>query len=372
MPKGKNEYKNLKFNIADLEGIVRAWAIETGRGDVILSERSSSKQVINYLIKVDDKEALLAVFPNVGGVYTISPNYGTEKLLSTEIADYIVKNVGNLSDSNPYKNGLSIDISEEDFLAFVDLMKSQDNVVTLDEHIANNKTFIKLQNTEYKDSIVISYYTTGKLVIQGKVLELFCLAVEILSNSQELKTIVNAETKSAGITVECENVIEDMKSSLGDAYDFLGNAHRAILASAYILYRTDYVCDGSKLKIDYSVLFHPASRVLEGYIFKILVTNSVSHDRDEGIGYYFHGVDENKALDLRSEFVALIDNDIIVREINKLYKLFHRVRHQYSHAAEYDDRTAIITEREKADKYFKEIIDTIKSSYAYILEAKND
>lgn len=371
MAKGRDEYKNLKLNLNNLEGIVRAWAVETGRDDIRFGIKNSNKQVTNYLIKVDDKEVILAVYPNIGGVYSISPNFGTEKLLSEEIADYIVKNVGNLSDSNPYKSGLSIDISRDDFNAFIDLMKSQDNIVVLDEYIVqNNKIFIKLQNTEYRDSIAISYYKTGKLVIQGKMLELFCLAVEILSDRQELKTIVNAETKSAGVVVECENIIEDMKSSLGRAYEFLGNSHKAILASAYILYRTDYVCDN--LKIDYSVFFYPASRVLEGFIFKLLVTNNVEHNEDEGLGYYFHGEHENNALKLRSEYITLIDNDIIVREINKLYKLFHRVRHPYSHATENDYRTAVITVREKTDKIFKEIIDTINNSYAYILEAKNN
>lgn len=366
------KYKNLKLNLDDICSIINTWGLESEYNSVSVKvPEDMDAQTLNYLVNCDGKVATVAVFPAKGGVYTISPNVGKEKDISVLIADYIVINCGKLADSNPYKNGLSLDMNNDEFWAFYELLKEQKDVVVEDERKdARNDFFARLKNERYKDSIVISYYHTGKLRIQGKPLELFSLAVEILSEGYELQKIVNAETKSAGLSIAGDDIINDMTKSLGNAYEFLSTAHKAILSNAYIFYRTNIVITGSEIQLDYSVLFYPASRVLEGYIFKLLVNNNVLHDNDEGLGFYFRGEDESNPLVLHSRFEAAIDNDTIVNEINRLYKLFHKLRHPYFHASERDYTTSIITDRGKADTYFREIIETISKSYDIIVEAK--
>lgn len=367
-----NKYKNLKINLDDISGIINAWGIENGYNCVKVEiPKDMNAQTLNYLVDCNGKVATVAVYPSKGGVFTISPNFGKEKEISKSITDYIASHTGNLADSNPYKNGLSIDIDKEEFGAFYTLLKEENDVVECECRNDNYKFFAKLRNEKYGDSIAISYFSTGKLLIQGKPLELFCLAVEILSGSHELQKVVNAEVKSAGLTVSGDDIISDMKKSLGAAYDFLGTAHKAMLSSAYVFYRTNIAIVGKGIQMDYSVLFHPASRVLEGYILKQLTFNNVNHDNGESLGYYFSKEDEECPLTLYPDYVNEISNKIISDEINRLYKLFHKIRHPYSHASENDFSTPIITKREDADKHFEEIITIICNSYSTIKDAKS-
>ncbi len=372
MGKKDNKYKNLKIRLEDIEGMINAWGLENGYERVTVSVPADMKaQTLNFLVNCDGKVATLAVFPAKGGVCTVSPNFGKEKEISVCIADYIAEHSGKMAESNPYKNGLSIDVTKEEFEALFGLLKEQEDVVIDEERQEDKKNWARLRNEKYGDSIVLSFYNTGKLVIQGKQRELFCLAVELVSDTHDLQKFVNAETKSAGLTVNGKDVLNDMKSSLGNVYEFLGTAHKAILSSAYIFFRTDIVVvDDEELKFDYSELFFPTARALEGYIFKLFVNNNVLHEGNENLGYYFRSEDDTEPLTLHSQYVAQIDNDIISNEINKLYKLYHRVRHQYAHAYENDMKTAIITDRKVADRYFREIIESISKSYDIIVSAK--
>ena len=372
MGKKDNKYKNLKIVLDDIPGIINSWGLENGYNSICIElPKDMNAQTLNYLVDCNGKVATLAVFPAKGGVCTISPNFGKEKELSAAIADYICAHSGKLADSNPYKNGLSVDMPKDEFEALFDLLKEQEDVV-VDEvrEETGKKFFARLRNQRYGDSIIISYYYTGKFVIQGKQRELFCSAVELVSERHGLQKIVNAETKSAGLSIDSHDIINDMETSLGKAYNFLGEAHKGILSSAYVFLRTNIVISDNDLKMDYSVLFHPASRVLEGYILKQLVHNNVLHENGEAVGYYFRTENDEDPLTLYPQYVSKIDNDTIVTEINRLYKLFHRVRHPYSHASENDYTTSIITDRALADKYFKEIIEAISSSYDIIAKAK--
>lgn len=374
MAKDTSKYKNLYLNLDDIYNIIMAWGIESEFSNVnVESPKDMNAQTLNYLVNCDGKVATVAIFPAKGGVYTISPNIGKEKEISALIADYIVLNSGKLADSNPYKNGLSLDMARDDFFAFYDLLKGQNDVSVEEERTdAKNDFFVRLKNERYRDSIVISHYHTGKMLIQGKPLELFSLAVEILSDDYDLQKIVNAEAKSTGFSIAGDDIISDMSKSLGNAYDFLSSAHKAILANAYIFYRTNISVVGGEIQLDYSMLFFPAARTLEGYIFKLLVNNNVLHDGDEGLGFYFRGENDNVPLVLHSQFEAAIDNDIVVREINRLYQLFHKLRHPYFHASERDYTTSVITDRKVADTYFREIIEAISKSYDTIVEAKKN
>lgn len=327
-------------------------------------------QTLNYIVQCDDKVATLSVYPVKGGVYTISPNFGKEREISREIADYISDNCGVLANSNMYRSGFSIEVSKEDFDAFYALMKDYDDICTEFEKTDSNKFFAKICSTEYHDSIVVSYYNSGKLVIQGKTLELFYRAIEIITQGREVDSIVNAATKSANITIKSDEIIEDMKKSLGEVYDFLTDGHKAIMTMAYMFYRTSVTITGSELRMDYSELFHPASRVMEGFILKLLAENNVILEDEATVGFYFRNREVRDPLCLKAEYVAAIDNDDISCEINKAYKVYHRIRHPYSHSSNKDYTTSIIETRDNADRKFKEIIDTMVTTYCNIRKYK--
>lgn len=371
MAKDNKKYKNLRININEIPAIINSWGIGSSYENVTVIEPSNMEaQTLNYIVKCDNKVATLSVYPVNGGVYTISPNFGKEKEISKEIADYISDNCGVLASSNLYRSGFSIEASKEDFDAFYALMKDYDDICIEYEQTDSNKFFAKLRSTEYQDSIVVSYYNSGKLVIQGKTLELFYRAIEIITQGREVASIVNAATKSANITINSEEIVADMKKSLGEVYDFLTDGHKAIMTMAYMFYRTSVTITGSELKMDYSELFHPAARVMEGFILKLLAENNIILEDEATVGYYFHNKDARDPLSLKAEYVAKIDNDDISYEINKAYKVYHRIRHPYSHTTNQDYTTSIIETRDNADRKFKEIIDTMIKTYCNIREYK--
>lgn len=366
------KYKNLEINLDEMENIINAWGMQSEYNDIKVEvPEDMEAKTLNYIVDCDGKKAMVAVFPTKGGVCSISHKFGKEKEISAEIVDFIVSRSGKLANSFPFKNGFTMTIGNEDFGAFYELMKELDDVVVEEDGTDNQKKFYsRLKNKRYGDTITISYYHTEKVLIQGKPLGLFRKAIEIISQGNALERVFCADTKLRTIRVDGDDIVSDMKESLEEAYDYLGRTHKAILASAYILYRTNINTTNKDLKVDYSVIFNPATRVLEGFMFKILVNNNVFHENDETIGYYFTGEDNKNPHMLHPKYVGDIDNDIIVSELNKLYRLYIKVRHQYCHAAENDLTTAIISDRKNADAIFEEIITSINRSYKKCKSAK--
>lgn len=371
MAKDNSKYKNLRININEIPAMINSWGIESLFQNVTVTVPVDMKsQTLNYIVKCDDKVATLSVYPVKGGIYTISPNFGKEKEISRMIADYISDNCGTLANSNPYRSGFSIEVSKEDFDAFYGLIKEYEDICIEYEQSDINKFFAKLRSTEYKDSITVSYYYSGKLVIQGKTLELFYRAIEIITQGKEIERVVNAATKSANITINPEEILSDMKTSLGEVYDFLTDAHKAIMTMAYVFYRTSITIADSGLRVDYSELFHPASRVMEGFILKLLSENNVVLKDETTVGFYFYNEDARTPLSLKNEYAAEIDNDDISCEISKAYKFYHKIRHPYFHSSDNNYTTSIIQTRDVADSYFKDIIDVMVKTYCNIKNYK--
>ena len=367
-----NKYKNLEINLDEMENIINAWGMQSEYNDIkVEAPGDMDAKTLNYIVDCDGKKAIVAIFPTKGGACSISSKFGKEKEISAEIVEFIVSRSGKLANSFPFKNGFTMSIAKEDFGAFYELMKELDDVVVEEDGTDDQKKFFsRLKNKRYGDTITISYYHTEKVLIQGKPLELFRKAIEIISQGNALEKVFCADTKIRSIRVDGDDIVTDMKESLEEAYDFLGSAHKGILASAYIMYRSNISVTNKDLIVDYSVIFNPATRVLEGYMLKILVNNNVLHENGETIGYYFVGEDSSNPYELYPKYVSDIDNDVIVSELNKLYKLYIKVRHQYCHASENDFTTAIISDRRNADSIFEEIITSINSSYKKCKSAK--
>ena len=139
MAKDNKKYKNLRIDINEIPAIINSWGIGSSYENVTVIEPSNMEaQTLNYIVKCDNKVATLSVYPVNGGVYTISPNFGKEKEISKEIADYISDNCGVLASSNLYRSGFSIEASKEDFDAFYALMKDYDDICRLDDELPDS------------------------------------------------------------------------------------------------------------------------------------------------------------------------------------------------------------------------------------------
>ena len=364
------KYKGLEINLDNIDGWARKFCSERNYSFKRIDVTSNNKQVIGYKVILEEFTFEVDFFVSKGNRYTISYKRGSKQDVSKDFADYIVDRLGTVNTTDNNK-GFTVNISCDTYNAFMELL-SGENIVISNKRESEKEEFQRITSKEYGDTITIHYYmTTHNLFIQGKRLQLFDKAVELLSMECPLTDVVSAEIRYADVDIAPEEILKEMEASLGDVYSYLRRTHKAILASGYTFYRISIPLP------DYSVFVQPMCRGMEGYMLQLLYDNHVEvedkeleEDKEITIGYFFHGLKSKNPLELKAQYVSMIDNDDIVHEINKLYKWYYKNRHQYSHASDNDVTTAIISKREVADILFKEAVELFKNSYERILAAK--
>lgn len=370
----KNKYSSLNICLENMCGYITHWASEAGYKKIDCNYLLKGNTHL-YTIIVDSMEIKLSLVNCTGGLYSINYHVGKHQDISLKLADYLVERVSsNMVNNSPYRHGFTLAMKESDFQALFDLLKEDSDIKFEDvkdsRKETSNKIFIKIRSIRYHDSANLTYYYgTNNLFLQGKPLELFNRIIEIVSEKSGLNSIVNAELKFSNVCISENELIDEMKSALKESYAFLTIAQIAILSNAFIFNRINFEFIGSELKRDYSPLVFPAFRALEGYIFKQLISNSIIHN-DENLGYFFRNEDANYPLTLYPQHASTIDNQTIESEINKAYRTYHKLRHQFSHAGESEMNTAIITTRSIADSYFEDVINVIRITHQRINEAK--
>lgn len=360
-----DRYKKLQINFDYVNGWIESFCSQKGYTikDII---KSGNDKTINYDVLLTTGNFKISFFASSGNRFTIKHNYGSDMNDSIEFADFLVERLESVNIPTDNSKGFKVSISEPDYNAFIQLLVD-DNV----DVIAHSKNLqeeqYKIKSIQYGDEIRIHYYfNTHNVFIQGKRLQLFDTATDILSGKCEFVDIVNAEIRYDKICTTSEQVMENMKQSLGNVYSFLSRTHLAIMSNSFKFYRIEMELD------DYSVLVQPMCRAMEGYIYKLFELfedKGIDIDQANGLGYFFYPDTHNfMPLKLREEFSSKIDNINIENAFNKIYNWYYNNRHDYSHSGPYDDTTAIIENRKVADIKFNESVNLFKNTYDRIME----
>lgn len=320
-------------------------------------------QRISYKIISDGIEIQLDLIKCSEGRYTISYKVGKRQDLSERLARYILKRMESQKSPSAFANGFSIKSNKETFEAVIELLDetkeaSRKEYKRFDEDGKAKYSQYKYESS-FGDSIVIKYFDkTKRIQVQGKPLYLFNRIQEILvSDNDTAEGLADANLKYCNIDVDKKDIYDEMKEILGaKLYEFLSRTQKSILSSSFIFSKVDFDSD------DYTAVITPALRALEGYIFKLLTSCKVIHN-SELLGEYFYYSNEEGRFCLHGTYEKQIENPAKSESIERLYRIYHKRRHPYSHATERDYDTAIIESREKADSIFKEIIDAMKTSY---------
>ncbi len=355
------KHRKIRLDLNELENIVNSWGTQNGY-NATLSIENRNKQVINYCVTYTNIEAKFALYPDNSGLYTISPNVGSNREISAKIVEYIVESTGALAEANKYKNGITIPMEKEDYLTLCDLICEKDEYFLSQKNNKEQGDIIcKISDRDAKENVALTYYHTNKIVLQGKDSKLYRYIVDILSSEGNLEKVFGGNVKHNTIIINGLDVVDEMKQSLGKAYDFLASPHKASLAWAYIQYRTEFDIT-SNLPIDYSGITNSAAKVIEGYIFKLIAMQVPIDEEAETIGYYFNNKKHQNPLKMKEQYACNFDENF-VKIINNIYFEYCKLRHQYSHTRENEALTAIISDRKIADRYFEAIIDLIRNSY---------
>lgn len=351
-------YKSLEIDKANMNGWIQGFCAEKEYKINSLNVKENG-QTTTYKVDIDKYTFTVCLFESNGNRYTISYNRGINQNISKEFADYVVDRLGTVNKDNDNNKGYCLNLDEKDFIAFFELLYDEAKENEIVNHSEGEKHIqYKLKSKQYNDEIMIHYYRTAKKIfIQGKRLQLFNKATDILAGTCELCEVVNAEIRYDSINISSEQVITEMKEAFGEAYDFVSNTQKAIMSNSFKFYRVKMELD------DYSVLVQPMCRAMEGYIYKLLKKVGITVNDDNSVGYFYYRENDSNPLTLRSQYVSIISNETIVRELNKIYKWYYKNRHQYAHSRDRDFVTSIIKDRAVADSLFKEAIDLYKNVF---------
>ncbi len=351
---------NLDINLDNIQSWVEGFCSEKDY-DLKDIELGGNKQVKQYTFILSDTSFAINFYPTKGNRYTLQWATGKNQGISKEFANYILDRLGAVN-TTAASNSFSVTMEKDTFDAFIDLLCDDD--VKYDKNENNKEYLYRLKSIRYDDTITIHYFkNTKRLQIQGRRLQLFNKAVELVSTECETRDVVAAEIRYAKVSIEVDDIMNEMAEVLGDSYNFLAKAHKDILCSAFVQYRVEVPMP------DYSMIVQASARGVEGFMLKLLSNNNVIVD-DYSIGFFFTNEEHRTPLTLKAEYESMVDNDTIASEMNRLYQWWYKVRHQYSHARENDWLTVTIKDRRVADTLFKQAIENIKSSYERIMAAK--
>lgn len=359
-------YKQLDIDLNLMEGWIQAYCSQNGYSGVVISE-DGNNQVKNYKVQHSDGSFEISLFVSAGNRFTIKHKYDADQKDSIAFADYIVERLGSANKPIDSNKGYTLRIGEEDFNSFIELLKETND--DLDENCIKkqNEVKYKFKSRLYKDEITVHYYiSTHNVFIQGKRLQLFNKATDILSGKCELVDVVNAEIRYDSIDTTCETVLEQMQASLGKVYNYLTHTQIAIMSNSFKFYRVEMQ------SLDYSCLVQPMCRAMEGFIFRLFEEfedKGINTEEVDGVGYFFHGEDhKTNPLKMKQQFSEKIDNLTVENKLNRIYNWYYKNRHQYSHSGPYDDTTAIITDRKVADALFLESVELYKDTYDIVMK----
>lgn len=257
-----------------------------------------------------------------------------------ETADFLAKNSlksGKKLVSKGQSFYVITNINKADLEAVIDILKEESKIVVTINDDKNNKNTYKL--THGKEMLIITLFSKGKLLVQGKMSYLFqiftSLICELIDDREIVKVLKDAYKHSFeqkmlddGWDAYCANVPKTYNSNI-----------RKLLKQSIINMHV-YV-----ESIDYGGYVFPALRALEGHI-KILLKN---------IGVTIHKefdcFDKNgNQYVLKSEMATC--NNQLITNIEKCYNYYNSFRHSIFH---FDiigetDSARMIDKKEEADE----------------------
>lgn len=361
-----NKFSKLCIDETKLEDWIVLWC-EDNLDNFTEIECINAKERIKYTIRCGTDIIKIDFIKCSGGLFTIQPN-GKFIDVSTAIAESIYSRVSNVLKDSPFSNGFSIIMELDDFEAIIDLLNGMDgvvqNVFSTQLEPGKARYYLYKFTGELGDTITVKYYlSTKRMQIQGRPLKLFNEVVSLISEQgADLRDVVDAQLRYCNVEISNADIQDEMMSVLGtNLYGFLSNAHKSILATAFVF---------SKIEIsmpDYSPMVQQALRAFEGFFKKVLNQKGIECIGTTQVGKFFSKLDGDAKYSMLGSYVGLLKNPNDEKELTAMYNFYYKYRHPYSHATAYDFDTRIIESRRVADELFSEIIESMKSWYDLLM-----
>ncbi|MDD0822343.1 type II toxin-antitoxin system RnlA family toxin [Bacillus cereus] len=225
-----------------------------------------------------------------------------------------------------------------------------------------NKYNLYQYTSKIGDKITLKYYENKTLQIQGKPAFLYQEVACFLSGYYPFNEVIKNQSEFFSVNIRPEEIIQEMKDLLPQAYNSLGENLKKILSGSLTLQKVDIPME------DYSPFVFPALKTLEGVIKDILLSQRINYRLVREFGQLFERGRNGKYVYINADD-AKIDSEVVRTVLATLYNYFHRERHGLFHVANIDASTRVIETKPQADRIISEVICLIEQAYIDITSA---
>lgn len=324
------------------------------------------RQKAQVYISKNGKQSVLRIYSKKDG-YKIDTSVGATPELNkefegnfkdfqvTEIKDYSYKNI---SESKFYEIKTELDKLKNDFVKIIER-----------ENKDPNKTdFFEFKNSRTNESVKISRYKTGTVLLQGVVWILWediCEIIDIATNSSVIDIIDrfllgdSCYNDQEDYTNEINNVKDILTE---EVYNFLDEHFKDYLISAQCILNS-----GCKMK-EFSTVLCPTAKVLEGFLKQVFIECGLEEKINIKGSWNFSSVIVNKSGVYKIKYKRNVKKLSVDKEksIFDLYESVKGYRHNLNHGS--PNPTMIVKEKSNAIKIYNTILLKIKESYYKILK----
>ncbi|TKG94184.1 hypothetical protein EYV94_12925 [Puteibacter caeruleilacunae] len=177
---------------------------------------------------------------------------------------------------------------------------------------------------KHNDTIRLTHYKTGTLLVQGRCLFTFASFISIafeLFNPTEVK---KEHFKIFDISDTNEEIIStNLSSHLPNAYGKIGNKLDAIMAPSLIL------LNSPKELTDYTAYAFPVLRGVEGILKKTFIDQGIPIEKT--FKEYFRCNDNTGQCEWAKSVTGLFPNEELRKTLLALYRFYHAERHTLFH-----------------------------------------
>ncbi len=360
MSESKSPYKELNFPKEILESSIQEFCTTNGLNFQKLGKSTTNTEYYE-IIKPHAEKAQFQVFHLNNGKTTFHPKVGKNQELSSQLAEYLL---GKSTTAKGQITSVLIGYRLEDIEPVIELMlekkhPSGQSFFSFEKVEFEGGFRFHIQNSFYKDKLVVAVYNTGRLVIQGHPLSChdeFVFQMSALLNAEGLAKVISKTDENAVQLVE-QRVIESHLSSIfKEYYEKIPRAIKNMLISGSTL-------RSIKVELpDYTCMLFPELRALEGMIKHILFINDIEYE--DTVGELFDYISTHNYR-LKSESANELSAQMAV-ELSKAYSFYHKHRHGLFHMDDDVNSSRTITTLDTAisltDDIYKLIKDMYKSS----------
>lgn len=214
--------------------------------------------------------------------------------------------------------------TDEEVITIIDFLVSDCRCTSEDLPIPNVtiRKIAKIKG-EYEETLTLTHYNTGTLMVQGRTSMAFLSFIDISTELFNPSEIKREHLKVFDITDDAKIMDSNLKTYLPNAYSKIGGKMDAIMAPSLIL------LNSPKDITDFAAYAFPVLRGAEGALKKIFFDEGI--EITNGFGEYFKINHSATTAEWVKDCSVLFPNEQFRKSLLDLYLFYNKERHTLFH-----------------------------------------